>query len=93
MRKDVREIIKTCEPWETANAIEKEYEIKEAFENAIKAALRTEKIAGFRLCVDKQEKISTTDSVKGSGIPKCPTGTIKVLDVVITPGRYALLRS
>jgi hypothetical protein len=61
------------------------------FENAIMNSLRNEKMQHFRLCIDEKDNISIASgpnyysNLSGTFVPKCPIGTEKTLEVVITP--------
>lgn len=58
--------------------------VEKIFEDTIRKALRTERQQGFRLCIDEKDDISLAEV----GIfvpPRCPSGTKKTLDILITP--------
>jgi hypothetical protein len=58
--------------------------IQKKFEDTVQAALRTEKIHGFRLCIDEKYNTSIA-KVEPLLPPICPSGTKKILDVLMTP--------
>ena len=65
--------------------------MEKTFGEIVKTAIRTERIHGFRLCIDKKDNISVAKggpfgAFVGYDNPICPSGTKKILDVVITPG-------
>lgn len=64
--------------------------IQKTFEETVNTAVRTERIHGFRLCIDEKDNMSVAKggpfgAFVGYDNPICPSGTKKILDVIITP--------
>ncbi len=55
--------------------------IQKKFEDTIKAALRTERIHGFRLCIDEKYNTSIA-KVEPFTTPVCPSGTKKKMHTI-----------
>ena len=66
------------------------FSVQKTFEETLRTALRTERVHGFRLCIDEKDNISVAKggpfgAFIGYDNPICPPGTKKTLDVTATP--------